>query len=67
MKSLLTHLQADALARLFYGLPERNHRGYVLPGNKRIRSNLVKHGYIQYNRISERGIRELRRYCGMQP
>lgn len=67
MKSLLTTLQADALARLFYGLPERNHRGHALPGNKRIRTNLVERGYIKYNRISERGIRELRRYCGMQP
>ena len=67
MKSILTHLQADALARLFYGLPERNHRGQPMPGNKRIHSILVERGYIQYNRISERGIRELRRYCGMQP
>ena len=67
MKSLLTNLQADALARLFYGLPERNHRGQPLPGNNRIRNHLLNHGYIQYNRISERGIRELRRYCGMQP
>ena len=65
MKSLLTELQAAALARLFYGLPERNHNGRPMPGNKRIRNILVKRGYIQYNRISERGIRELRRYCGL--
>ena len=65
MKSLLTDLQANALARLFYGLPERNHRGQPMPGNKRIHNALVERGYIQYGRISERGIRELRRYCGL--
>ena len=67
MKSLLTNLQGVGLARLFYGLPERNYHGKPMPGNKRIHSILVERGYIQYNRISERGIRELRRYCGMQP
>ena len=65
MKSLLTDLQAAALARLFYGLPERQYRGQPMPGNKRIRNTLVERGYIQYGRISERGIRELRRYCGL--
>lgn len=63
MNSYLTRIQAETLARLYYGLPERNYKGKPLARNWQVHACLVKKGCIEYNRISERGIRELGRFC----
>lgn len=59
----LNPLQADFLARMYYGLPEKQRpkgRGHGIP---KTRNTLIHHGLIEDGRLTPEGLRLLAKFC----
>lgn len=59
----LTANQAETMARLYYGLPERSYHGRPLRNQHVVRQALQRKLLVIGHQLTEKGLRELRSYC----
>lgn len=59
----LTAIQAETMARIYYDLPPRNHRGRPLHNQRLVTRALQRKQLISGRYLTEKGLRELRSYC----
>lgn len=59
----LTAIQAETLARMFYHLPPRNHRGQTLRNQHLVTKALKAKRLIIAGILTEKGVIMLRSYC----
>lgn len=62
----LTAIQAEAMARIYYGLPPRNYHGRALRNQRLTAQALQRKRLVSGRYLTEKGLRELRSYCKLE-
>lgn len=62
----LTAIQAETMARLYYGLPPRSYKGKPLPRQHLVWQALRRKQLVSGKYLTEKGLHELRSYCKLE-